>query len=69
MGLARDGQEIARSNFANSASASLRGNAASSCVSGTYQGAATAKVTFPPGSWPATGKLNANSSRITIGCP
>lgn len=68
VGMALNGVEITRSSFGNSGSAFLQGNAAAPCVSGTYQGAAAATVTFPPGYVPSTSTMNANSARLPIGC-
>ena len=66
--LERDGVEVARSPVNSSGSASLRGNAATPCINGTYQGTARAVVTFPPGHWPSTTTLDETSSRIPITC-
>jgi hypothetical protein len=50
LGLARDWQEVVSRTFTNSGVASFEGHVATTlpCVSGAYQGAAAARVTFPP---------------------
>jgi hypothetical protein len=70
IGLARDGQEVISRTFTNSGVASLRENVATTlpCVSGAYQGAAVALVSFPPPSLPASGILHANSATLPVTC-
>jgi hypothetical protein len=70
LGLARDWQEVASRTFTNSGVASLTGNVATTlpCVPGAYQGAAAARVTFPPTSMPASAILNSNSATREIDC-
>ena len=67
--LSRDGHEVQRAAFANSGNAWLQGNAATGCVSGTYQGAAAVVVAMPPRHWPGTISLRESSSRVYINCP
>jgi len=70
VGLARDGQEVASSTFANSGVASLEGRAATTlpCVSGAYTGGAAALVTFSSPSLATRNILNANSITRPIIC-
>jgi hypothetical protein len=68
LGLALNGVELKSATFANSGSAYLKGNVAVPCVSGTYNGAAVAKVTFPPGSLPRIGNGHAGSGNVDIIC-
>jgi hypothetical protein len=71
VGLARDGQEVVSHTIANSGVASLKGNVATTppCVSGAYQGAAAALVTFPSPSLATGHTLNGNSPTLPITCP
>lgn len=70
LGLARDYQEVVSRTVTNSGVASLRSNVATSlpCVPGAYQGAAAARVTFPPGSLATGDILNANSANRQVDC-
>ncbi|MEO7593986.1 MAG: hypothetical protein ABI134_22415 [Byssovorax sp.] len=68
LGLALNGVELKSSTFANSGSAYLQGNVAVPCVSGTYNGAAAATITFPPGTFPRIGNGNAGSGNVDITC-
>lgn len=68
LGLALNRVEVKRDTFANSGSAYLEGNVAAPCVSGTYNGAAVATITFPPGAFPRTGNGNAGSGNVNIIC-
>jgi hypothetical protein len=68
LGLALNGVELKSVNFANSGSTYLQGNVAVPCVSGTYNGAAAAAITFPPGSFPRIGNGNAGSGNVDITC-
>lgn len=68
LGLARGGVELARRTFAEEGRAYLQGNVAVPCVSGTYNGAAAATVTFPAGSFPRTGSGSAGSGDVDIVC-
>lgn len=68
LGLALNGVELKSGNFSNSGSLYLQGNVAVPCVSGTYNGAAVATVTFSPGSLPRTGNGHAGSGNVEIIC-
>jgi hypothetical protein len=68
LGLALNGVELKSATFANTGSAYLQGNVAVPCVSGTYNGAAVARVTFPPGSFPRIGNGHAGSGNVSIIC-
>jgi hypothetical protein len=70
IGLTRDGQEVAYQTFVGSGVKTLERHVATSlpCVDGAYQGGATAVVTFPFPSFPATGTLHANSAIKQIIC-
>lgn len=70
VGLARNFLEVASRTWTNTGASSLKGNAATTlpCVDGAYQGAAAARVTFPPTSMPAENILNANSATLDIKC-
>jgi hypothetical protein len=71
LGLARDWQEVVSHTASNSGVAALEGKVATTlpCVPGAYQGAAAARVVFPPTSMPASDILNANSTTRPITCP
>ena len=66
--LERDGVQVASSTVSNSGSAVLSGHAATPCVNGTYQGRASATVTFPPGIIPIIRTRNKTSKQIPIIC-
>ncbi len=68
LGLAFNGVESKNVTFDNSGSTYLKGNVAVPCVSGTYNGAAAAAITFPPGSFPRIGNGNAGSGNVDITC-
>lgn len=68
LGLARDGVERNSNTFFNTGQAYLQGNVAVPCVSGTYNGAANATVTFPPGAIPPVGYGSAGSGDVPITC-
>ncbi len=68
LGLALNGVEFNSATFANSGSAYLQGNVAVPCVSGTYNGAAAARITFPSGSFPRIRNGSAGSGNVDITC-
>lgn len=68
LGLALNGVELKSATFSNSGSAYLQGNVAVPCVNGTYNGAAAATITFPPGSLPQIGNGHAGSGNVDIIC-
>ena len=69
IGLERDGVEVASRTFTNAGSTSLDGNAATlTCINGTYQGRATATVTFPPRHLPSSETNTKTSVRRPIKC-
>ncbi len=70
-GLYYNGSLIATGSKSNSGSATVQANAATSCVSGTYQGGATGSVVFPSGYEPPTSNFNGQqgwSTAVSIKC-
>ncbi|MEV6600112.1 hypothetical protein AB0M36_25150 [Actinoplanes sp. NPDC051346] len=68
VGLARNGSLVSVTNYSNSGQASLRGNTATACVNGAYQGVESVTVVFPPGFTPPTASGTALSPGVSIVC-
>ncbi len=66
--LTRDGNIVSTSTFTNAGNILLIGYTATPCVSGLYQGEATATVNFLPGSWTPRNTLHAVSDAKIIDC-
>lgn len=66
--LFRNGSQVAQGSFANAGKASLKGNAATPCVSGSYYGTAQGTVVFPPNYEPPSSTLFVQSATVSITC-
>lgn len=66
--LERDRIPVMSMPFANAGAASLSGNTATLCVSGTYQGIATTTVTAPAFGWPPSRTWMKKSTLVPISC-
>jgi hypothetical protein len=66
--LYRNGSQVAQGSFANAGKASLKGNAAAPCVSGSYYGTAGGTVVFPPNYEPPSSTLFVQSATVSITC-
>ena len=70
VGLYYNGTLVTQNSFSGYNTTEVDGNAAAPCQNGTYTGAATAAVTFPPGYEPSPQNLGpVYSPNISITCP